>query len=102
MIIWVFFPEWVNEDKIQIQRDEVGDKKYIHICNEEGVIPVTYFLKHIQDSEFVMRFHGLGPLGAKAIAFPLKVTISSAFHLKVNKLSATKLFLKCNHARALP
>ncbi|KAJ8309394.1 hypothetical protein KUTeg_014268 [Tegillarca granosa] len=66
------YDEWVNEDKIQLERDEVGDKKYIHVCNEEGVIPVTYFLKHIQDTEFVMRFHGLGPLGAKAIAFPLK------------------------------
>lgn len=34
---------------------------------------MSYFVKHIQDKKFEMKYHGLGPLGAKAIALPLRV-----------------------------
>jgi len=75
-IIRQFFllTEWINEEQKELQNDITGDKKYIHICNETGVIPVSYFLRHLEEKEFTMKFHGLGPLGAKAISFPLKVT----------------------------
>ncbi|OWF38686.1 leucine-rich repeat-containing protein 74B-like [Mizuhopecten yessoensis] len=66
------YEEWIHEEEIQLENDKSGDRKYIHMCNETGVIPVTYFIKHIEDKEFRMRFHGLGPLGAKAIAYPMK------------------------------
>ena len=70
------FKDWINEDKILIEEDKTGERKYIDICNQTGVIPVSYFVRHIQDKEFQMRYHGLGPLGAKAIALPLKVSKS--------------------------
>ncbi|XP_033736023.1 leucine-rich repeat-containing protein 74B-like [Pecten maximus] len=66
------YDEWINEEEIELKNDRTGERQYIHMCNETGVIPVSYFLKHIQDKEFRMRFHGLGPLGAKAIAYPMK------------------------------
>ncbi|XP_060085740.1 leucine-rich repeat-containing protein 74B-like [Ylistrum balloti] len=66
------YDEWIHEEEIQLEKDQTGERKYIHMCNETGVIPVSYFLKHIEDKEFRMRFHGLGPLGAKAIAYPMK------------------------------
>ncbi|XP_069117920.1 leucine-rich repeat-containing protein 74B-like [Argopecten irradians] len=66
------YDEWIHEEEIQLENDRTGERKYIHMCNETGVIPVSYFLKHIEDKEFRMRFHGLGPLGAKAIAYPMK------------------------------
>ena len=64
------FPEYFEEAE---KYEHTGTAEYIRECNEIGVIPVTYFLRHIQDSAFVMRFHGLGPLGARAIAKPLQV-----------------------------
>ena len=54
--------------------DETGIKDYIVECNRLGVIPVSYFQRHCHDKAFVMRHHGLGPLGAKAISKPLEVS----------------------------
>lgn len=53
--------------------DATGIQDYILECNKSGVIPVSYFQRHCHDKAFVMRNHGLGPLGAKAIAKPLEV-----------------------------
>ena len=54
--------------------DATGIKDYIDECNRVGVIPVSYFQRHCHDKAFVMRHHGLGPLGAKAISKPLEVS----------------------------
>ncbi|XP_062584544.1 leucine-rich repeat-containing protein 74B-like isoform X2 [Saccostrea cucullata] len=66
------YDEWINEEKREIENDKTGEKKYLHICEETGVIPASYFLNNIQEKEFTMKYHGLGPNGAKAIAWPLK------------------------------
>ncbi|KAL4238467.1 Leucine Rich repeat [Mactra antiquata] len=66
------YEEWIAEDTGEIKDDDPQDKKYIHICNATGTIPASYFLRHIKDTKFRMRYHGLGPLGAKAISVPLK------------------------------
>lgn len=66
------YDEWINEAKREIENDKTGEKKYLHMCEETGVIPASYFLNHIQEKEFSMKYHGLGPNGAKAIAWPLK------------------------------
>ena len=58
------------------EHDPSGMKAYVRECNRCGVIPVSYFQRHIHDNEFVMRYYGLGPLGAKAIAKPLGVRSS--------------------------
>ncbi len=57
------------------QYDPTGIKDYIRQCNNLGIIPVSYFKRHVNDRKFVMRSHGLGPLGAKAIAKPLMVSV---------------------------
>ena len=58
--------------------DATGIKDYVVECNRLGVIPVSYFQRHCHDKAFVMRHHGLGPLGAKAIAKPLEVSAAVA------------------------
>lgn len=66
------YEEWIAEEENVLQNDASQEKKYIHMCNETGTIPISYFLRHIKDTKFRMRYHGLGPMGAKAIAVPLK------------------------------
>jgi hypothetical protein len=65
--------EWIAEDTNELKNDASEEKKYIHMCNQTGEIPISYFLRHIKDTKFRMRYHGLGPNGAKAISMPLKV-----------------------------
>ncbi|XP_071785954.1 uncharacterized protein [Asterias amurensis] len=51
--------------------DATGKRAYIQACKEIGVVPVSHFLRHITTNRIVMKHHGLGPQGAKAIAIPL-------------------------------
>ncbi|XP_039253533.1 uncharacterized protein LOC120330708 isoform X1 [Styela clava] len=51
--------------------DTTGKTTYKEACKQFGVIPVSYFLRHMQDTELIMRHHGLGPAGGKAIAVSL-------------------------------
>ena len=53
--------------------DPTGRRTYADVCEKLGIIPVSYFVRHITDPEVVMRYHGLGPDGTKAIAKVLKV-----------------------------
>ena len=55
--------------------DPTGTLDYINECNQLGVIPVSYFMRHITNRDFVMKNHGLGPLGAKAIAKAIEVSM---------------------------
>ena len=59
--------------------DPSGIKDYVKECNRLGVIPCSYFSRHVHDANFCMRNHGLGPLGAKAIAKPLEVSVEDQF-----------------------
>ncbi|XP_052697479.1 leucine-rich repeat-containing protein 74A-like [Crassostrea angulata] len=53
--------------------DTSGKSAYLKKCEEIGVQPITFFLKHMHDTELVMKYHSLGPQGMKAIATPLEV-----------------------------
>ena len=53
--------------------DPTGRTEYLQICERLGVVPVSYFAKHITDPLIRMRYHGLGGRGARAIAKCLKV-----------------------------
>ena len=55
--------------------DTTGKTTYKDACRQFGVIPVSYFLRHMQDTELIMRHHGLGPAGTKAIAVSLVVSL---------------------------
>ncbi|KAH3848178.1 leucine-rich repeat-containing protein 74B-like [Dreissena polymorpha] len=66
------YEEWIAEEENTLRDDSSQEQKYIHTCNETGTIPVSYFLRHIKATTFRMRYHGLGPLGVKALCTPLK------------------------------
>ncbi|XP_071849464.1 uncharacterized protein [Apostichopus japonicus] len=53
------------------QYDASGRNIYKEACRLNGVIPVSYFLRNITESELIMKHHGLGPAGTKAIAIAL-------------------------------
>ena len=65
--------EWLQDDRNQINNDFTGERTYLAACEYKGVTPVTYFIRHIEDTEVVLRFRGLGPMGAQALSVPLKV-----------------------------
>ena len=54
--------------------DNTGLKDYVAECERLGTVPVTYFLRHSREKTFSMKYHGLGPLGTKAIAKALEVS----------------------------
>ena len=54
--------------------DPTGRTTYIKTCENLGVVPVSYFTRHITDPEIVMRYHGLGPQGARAMSRVLRVS----------------------------
>lgn len=85
-ILFNVFTEWLHP---RMEFDESGIKGYIRECNKLGVIPVSYFEKHIEDRAFVMKHHGLGPLGAKAIAKPLEVSVYNTYLILVKLLLDT-------------
>ncbi|PVD26038.1 hypothetical protein C0Q70_13706 [Pomacea canaliculata] len=63
-----------NEDD-----DEEEDKVrgYYHtVCHQLNVVPVSYFLRHINDPVITMRYHGLDPASTMAIALALKDNIT--------------------------
>ncbi|XP_072030834.1 uncharacterized protein [Amphiura filiformis] len=51
--------------------DATGKNVYMQACKEAGVVPVSHILRHITTNKIIMKHHGLGPAGAKAIAVPL-------------------------------
>ncbi|XP_050410652.1 leucine-rich repeat-containing protein 74A isoform X1 [Patella vulgata] len=51
--------------------DHSGKTAYIEACKLVGVIPVSYFLRHMQDNKVNLSHHGLGANGMKAIAMSL-------------------------------
>ncbi|XP_040206645.1 leucine-rich repeat-containing protein 74B-like [Rana temporaria] len=63
--------------------DPSGKARYLSACQVFGVVPVSYFLRHMGDSNLVMRHHGLGAQAAKAIALSL-VTNTSIFSLNLS------------------
>ena len=52
-----------------------GRATYLQACRDSGVIPVSYFHRNMQQPEVDIKHHGLGPMGAKAIAIALVVSI---------------------------
>jgi hypothetical protein len=53
--------------------DTTGKSNYLKICQQYGIVPISYFVRHIVDNEITMRYHGLSPTAAKAIALVLRV-----------------------------
>ncbi|KAK2837996.1 hypothetical protein Q5P01_015208 [Channa striata] len=70
-----------SEDKGKLY-DPTGRTCYMEACERLQVVPVPYFLRHMQDNELSMMYYGLGPQGTKALAVPL-VTNTSILRLNL-------------------
>ncbi|XP_069475220.1 leucine-rich repeat-containing protein 74B isoform X2 [Ambystoma mexicanum] len=67
--------------------DPTGKTKYLEACQAYGVVPISYFLRHMKDAELIMMHHGLGPQGAKALSQSLVTnTCIVKLHLSDNSL----------------
>ena len=60
--------------------DVTGRTTYIQACKINGVIPVSYFLRNLQNPEVDMKHHGIAASGSKAIAIALVVIAMNEFH----------------------
>ncbi|XP_023684702.1 uncharacterized protein lrrc74b [Paramormyrops kingsleyae] len=82
---------WGNEDEddgtdpepkdVREMYNPTGQARYEAACEVFGVVPISYFLCHMHDSELTMMHHGLGPQGTKALAVPL---VTNTYILKLN------------------
>ena len=63
-------------EKPSDEHDPTGRLNYQRLCEKMGVVPVSYFCRHITDPEITMRYHGLGPQGTRAIARVLRESIT--------------------------
>ena len=53
-----------------------GQKElYLEACKLVGVVPVSYFIRNMEESYVNLNHHGLGPNGTKAIAIALVVSM---------------------------
>ncbi|XP_048237096.1 leucine-rich repeat-containing protein 74B-like isoform X1 [Haliotis rufescens] len=77
--------------------DHTGKTAYIECCKRLGIIPASYFLRHMQEKELVMKHHGLGAQGMKAIAMALvsNTTVLNV-NLRDNWLGSTGGFAICD------
>ncbi|XP_016420214.1 leucine-rich repeat-containing protein 74A [Sinocyclocheilus rhinocerous] len=60
----------VSEVKL-IRKDLSTEELYLQACQLVGVVPVRYFLRNLGSATINLNHHGLGPLGAKALAIAL-------------------------------
>ncbi|XP_053313201.1 leucine-rich repeat-containing protein 74B-like [Spea bombifrons] len=70
-------------EEVKESYDPTGKARYLSACQYLGVVPVSYFLRHMQDSDLVMRHHGLGLQAVKALALSL-VTNTSIVRLDLS------------------
>uniref|UniRef100_A0A8C3IV35 Uncharacterized protein n=1 Tax=Chrysemys picta bellii TaxID=8478 RepID=A0A8C3IV35_CHRPI len=59
-----------------------GAELYLEACKLVGVVPVSYFLRNMEEPYMNLNHHGLGPQGAKAIAIAL-VSNTTITHLEL-------------------
>uniref|UniRef100_A0A8C1ZCP1 Leucine rich repeat containing 74A n=1 Tax=Cyprinus carpio TaxID=7962 RepID=A0A8C1ZCP1_CYPCA len=65
----------VSELKL-IREDLSTEELYLQACKLVGVVPVRYFLRNLGSAAINLNHHGLGPLGAKALAIALVVRLT--------------------------
>ena len=54
--------------------DATGKATYYAICKRLDTTPVSYFIKHMEETQINMQYHGIGVKGAKALAGALVVS----------------------------
>lgn len=71
--------DWDTDLEVEEGKEEydvTGRATYLQACRDSGVIPVSYFHRNMQQPEVDIKHHGLGPMGAKAIAIALVANTS--------------------------
>lgn len=48
---------------------------YLQACKLVGVVPVSFFIRNLESTTMTLSHHGLGPLGCKALAVALVVSL---------------------------
>lgn len=56
----------------------------LHACRKMGLVPVSYFLRHMTDAKVFLAHHGLGKQGMKALSKALVVSQIGFFSLSVH------------------
>uniref|UniRef100_A0A670IEX0 Leucine rich repeat containing 74A n=1 Tax=Podarcis muralis TaxID=64176 RepID=A0A670IEX0_PODMU len=74
---WFAFPD-VDRSFATIK----GAELYIEACKLVGVVPVSYFIRNMEEPIMNLNHHGLGPKGTKAIAIAL-VSNTTITHLEL-------------------
>ncbi|XP_013417709.1 leucine-rich repeat-containing protein 74B-like [Lingula anatina] len=64
------------EEDSKTPHDPTYRTQYTKLCEQLGVVPVSYFTRHMVDKVIIMRSHGLGVQGTRAIARVLRDVIS--------------------------
>ncbi|XP_066468195.1 leucine-rich repeat-containing protein 74A [Tiliqua scincoides] len=59
-----------------------GAELYTEACKLVGVVPVSYFIRNMEESVMNLNHHGLGPKGTKALAIAL-VSNTTITHLEL-------------------
>ncbi|XP_067942893.1 leucine-rich repeat-containing protein 74A-like [Watersipora subatra] len=78
------------------KHDTTGALHYVRHCQEVGVVPVQFFLRHHKRTQFVMRYHGLGSRGAQALCIPLeKNTYITKLNLEGNDVESEGAISLC-------
>lgn len=48
---------------------------YLQACKLVGVVPVSFFIRNLDSPTMILTHHGLGPMGCKALAIALVVSL---------------------------
>lgn len=70
---WETDLECDDQDFLQLkpQYDPTGRALYRRACQKLGIVPASYFVRHMTEPTVAMSHHGLGPVGIRAMALAL-------------------------------
>ncbi|KAH9525763.1 hypothetical protein Btru_002300 [Bulinus truncatus] len=61
----------LENDEAVVSYDHTGKTLYLDACKKFGVVPISYFLRHMNDTSLSMKHHGLAGEGMRPIAISL-------------------------------
>lgn len=79
ILVTIYLPFFYIITEGKEEYDVTGRATYLQACRDSGVIPVSYFHRNLQQPDIDIKHHGLGPMGAKAIAIALVVGVMVNF-----------------------
>ncbi|CAF3430854.1 unnamed protein product [Rotaria sp. Silwood1] len=65
-----------TESIVQNDHDPTGREQYRELCQQAKIIPCSYFMAHIQDSEMILRYHQFNTEDIRAITKTLWTNLS--------------------------